>query len=171
LKPWKGEKDKELVSLIPFLEQIAAIGIPDVRTAIKSYEGKHIPTEFALREARAREEFNRQLDEERAKKPKRSGFGWVNNALGMKPQGGGMTFDGAHSVAEGLAEGKMLADQIRESGIKRYQELEKEIRENGEKWLKEEAEMEKKMQQEQMKSMKTGALSFWAGGGKEDERK
>jgi import inner membrane translocase subunit TIM50 len=158
------------VSLIPFLEQIAAIGIPDVRTAIKSYEGKHIPTEFALREAKAREEFNRQLAEEFARKPKRSGFAWVNGALGMKPQGGGMTFDGAHSVAEGLAEGKMLADQIRESGIKRYQDLEKEIRENGEKWLKEEAEMEKKMQQEQMKSMKSGALSFWAGGGSGEKK-
>jgi import inner membrane translocase subunit TIM50 len=140
------------------------MGLPDVRAAIKSYEGKHIPTEFALREAKAREQFNLMLAEEQAKKPKRSGFGWVNGALGMKPQGGGMTFDGAHTVAEGLAEGKMLADQIRESGIKRYKELEMEIRENGEKWLKEEAEMEKKMQQEHMKSMKTGALSFWSGG-------
>jgi import inner membrane translocase subunit TIM50 len=81
-----------------------------------------------------------------------------------------MTFDGAHSVAEGLAEGKMLADQIRESGIKRYQELEKEIRENGAKWLKEEAELEKKMQQEQMKSMKSGALSFWATGEKDEKK-
>lgn len=142
------------------------MGLPDVRAALKSYEGKHIPTEFALREAKAREEFNRQLAEEKARKPKRSGLGFLNSALGMKPTGGGMSFDGAHSVAEGLAEGKMLADQIRESGIKRYKELEKEIRENGEKWLKEEAEMEKKMQAEQMKSMKTGALSFWGGGGK-----
>jgi import inner membrane translocase subunit TIM50 len=142
--------------------------IPDVRAALKSYEGKHIPTEFALREAKAREEFNRQFLEEQAKKPKRSGLSWLNGALGMKPQPGGMTFDGQHSVAEGLAEGKMLADQIRETGIKRYRELEKEIRENGEKWLKEEAEMEKKMQQEQMKSMKSGALSFWGGTGNKE---
>jgi import inner membrane translocase subunit TIM50 len=169
LKPWIGDpKDKELVNLIPFLEHIAAMGITDVRSALKSFEGKHIPTEFALREAKAREEFQKQLEEENAKKPKRSGLGFFSGALGIKPQGG-MTYDGQTSVAEELSKGKMLADQIRERGIKQYEALEKEIRENGEKWLKEEAELEKKMMAEQMKSMKRSVIPF-LGSGAEDSK-
>jgi import inner membrane translocase subunit TIM50 len=163
LKPWTGDvKDKELVNLIPFLEHIAAMGINDVRDALKSFSGKHIPTEFAVRQAKAREEFNKQLAEEQAKKPKRSGVGFLNSALGIKPQGG-TTYDGQTTVAEELAKGKMLGDQIRERGIKQYEMLEREIRENGEKWLKEEAEMEKKAMAEQMQNMKKGFPFFGAG--------
>ncbi|TID16187.1 NLI interacting factor [Venturia nashicola] len=168
VKPWKGDvKDKELVNLIPFLEHVAAMGINDVRDAIKSFEGKHIPTEFAMRQAKAREEFNKQLAEEQAKKPKRSGVGFLNSALGIKPQGG-TTYDGQTTVAEELAKGKMLGDQIRERGIKQYEILEREIRENGEKWLKEEAEMEKKAMAEQMQNMKK-SFPFFGGGPKPGE--
>jgi mitochondrial import inner membrane translocase subunit TIM50 len=161
LSPWKGDpKDNDLIGYVPFLEYIATMGINDVRDAIKSFEGKHIPTEYARREAALREEFNRQLAEQRAKKPKISAGGFLTSALGLKPQGG-MTMDGQHSVAEGLMEGKMLQDQIRERGMKQYEALEKDIRENGEKWLKMEAEMEKQAQQEQMKSAKAWTTTFW----------
>ncbi|PHH75714.1 hypothetical protein CDD80_2171 [Ophiocordyceps camponoti-rufipedis] len=68
LDPWKGDvKDKELVSLIPFLEYIYTMQHSDVRKVLKSFEGKHIPTEFARREAIARQEFHKQLEARKAK--------------------------------------------------------------------------------------------------------
>lgn len=161
LPPWKGQPgDKGLVGLIPFLEYIATMGITDVREAIKSFEGKDIPTEFAIREGRAREAFKKQLEEERAKKPKHSAGKWLMGALGLKPQGGLAV--GEESFSEGLEKGKMLSDQIRERGMKQYEAMEKEIRENGEKWLAEMAAEEKRAQEEQMKSMKSG-LTGWFG--------
>lgn len=161
LNPWKGDpQDRDLVSFVPFLEYIATMGIADVREALKSFDGKHIPTEYARREALLREQFNKQLAETRAKKPRVSGLGLLNSALGMKPQGG-MTMDGTTSVSEGIAQGKMLQDQIRERGRKQYEALEKEIRENGAKWLKEEAEMEKKAQAESAQSAKAWTTGFF----------
>jgi import inner membrane translocase subunit TIM50 len=62
-------------------------------------------------------------------------------------------------------EGKMLWDQIRERGQKQYEIIEKEIRENGAKWLAEMAAEEEKMKQEQMKGMKSGFTSFIGLGG------
>jgi import inner membrane translocase subunit TIM50 len=62
----------------------------------------------------------------------------------------------------------MLWDQIRERGQKNYEMIDREIRENGEKWLAEMAAEEEKALQEQMASMKgsfTGV--FGAGGSKE----
>ncbi|KAF2801662.1 uncharacterized protein BDZ99DRAFT_429489 [Mytilinidion resinicola] len=167
LPPWDGTPgDRKLVSLIPFLEHIATMGVQDVRKAIESFKGADIPTEFAIRETRAREKFKAELDAERAKRPKHSAAGWLMGALGMKghPQGGMVV--GEKTVSEGLAEGKMLSDQIREQGIKAYEAMEKQIRENGEAWLKEMAEEEKKMQEEQIKSMKSG-MTGWFGGKKE----
>ncbi|EOD46575.1 NLI interacting factor [Neofusicoccum parvum] len=161
LNPWKGERnDKGLVSLIPFLEYVATMGITDVRTALKSFEGKDIATEFAAREKKAREAFHKQLEEEKARKPRRSGMSALAGALGMKPTSQGGLIVGEESAAEGFAKGKMLSDQIRERGMKQYEMMEKEIRENGEKWLKEMAEEEKKAQEEQMKSMKSGLFGF-----------
>lgn len=163
LPPWKGERnDRGLVSLIPFLEYVATMGITDVRTALKSFEGKDIASEFAIREKKTREAFHKQLEEEKARKPRRSGMTALAGALGMKPstpQGGLLV--GEESAAEGFAKGKMLSDQIRERGMKQYEMMEKEIRENGEKWLKEMAEEEKKAQEEQMKSMKSGLFGFF----------
>jgi import inner membrane translocase subunit TIM50 len=141
------------------------MGINDVREAIKSFEGTHIPTEYARREALLREEFNKQLASTKSTKPSFSVGGLISSALGIKPQGGLVTEDGK-SVAEGLAEGKMLQDQIRERGQRQYEALEKEIREKGEMWLKEEKELEAKMQAEQMKTMKSTFFgSLGIGGG------
>ena len=45
----------------------------------------------------------------------------------------------------------MLSDQIREQGQKQYEYLEKQIREHGAQWLKEEEEEQKKLMELQMK--------------------
>ena len=164
---WRGDtKDKELVSFIPFLEYVASMEFNDTREVLKSFEGKHIPTEFASREAVARENFLQQLAAEKAKGPKRS-MGGLGSVFGMKPQGAGP--DGIEqTLSEGFAQGKTFQDQVRERGQKAYEMLEKEIRENGEKWLKEMAEEEKKMNEEAMKGMKnsiTGVFPFGSPGG------
>jgi import inner membrane translocase subunit TIM50 len=156
LKKWEGDvKDKELVSLIPFLDS-------DVRKAIASFEGTHSPSEFAKREAIARKKFEEQIAEEKKKRPKHSGLGFLGNALGIKHQS--MMMDpNEQSPSEAFAQGKMLQDQARERGQRNYELLEKEIRENGEKWLKEEAVLEEKAKEEGMKAMKSG-FSGWFGG-------
>lgn len=166
LKPWTGDvKDKELVSLIPFLEYIPTMQYADVRKAIKSFEGTHIPTEFAKREAIARKKFQEQLAEERKKHGKRGGgVGLLGNALGIKPGGMMVTDPNEQSLADALAQGKMLQDLARERGQKNYEAFEKEIRENGAKWLKEEAEMEEKAKEEGLKAMKSGMTGGWWGG-------
>ncbi|KAI9821025.1 MAG: mitochondrial inner membrane protein required for protein import [Pycnora praestabilis] len=164
LSKWTGApQDKELVSFIPFLEYIATMGLSDTREVLKSFEGKHIPTEFARREALAREKFEKQLAEDRAKRPKRSGLGFLGNALGMKAQGGG-ALDGQEQSA--LEEGKMLQDIMRERGQKTYEAIEKEIRENSEKWLKEISAEEEKGKEEQIKSVKTSLSGMFGGSGK-----
>lgn len=124
LPKWTGDpKDphvKDLVALIPFLEYVATTGTGDVRDVLKSFEGHDIPKEFARREAIARKKFNEQLEVERAKAPKRS-LGSLGSALGIKStpgMSGGMVLADGQSVAEGLKEGKMLSDQIREQGQK-----------------------------------------------------
>lgn len=163
LPKWTGDpKDKELVSLIPFLEYIHTMAYPDVRQTLKSFEGKHIPSEFARREAIARKKFQEQLAQEQKKRPKASGLGLLTNALGVKHQP--MMMDPAEQTpAEAFAQGKMLQDLARERGQRNYEALEKEIRENGEKWLKEEAAAEEKAKEEGMKAMKSG-FSGWFGG-------
>jgi import inner membrane translocase subunit TIM50 len=136
----------------------------DVRKAIKSFEGTHIPTEFAKREAVARKKFQEQLDEERRKRPKHSGVGFLGNALGIKHQS--MMIDpNEQTPSEAFAQGKMLQDQARERGQRNYETLEREIRENGEKWLKEEAALEEKAKEDATKAMKSG-FTGWFGGGK-----
>lgn len=162
LKPWKGDvQDKELVGLIPFLEYIHTMQYPDVRKALETFEGKHIPTEFARREAIARKKFQEQLAEEQKKKPKHSGVGLLGKALGIKHQT--MMMDpNEQSPAEAFAQGKMLQDQARERGQRNYELLEKEIRENGAKWLAEEAAVEEKMKEEATKAMKSG-MTGWFG--------
>lgn len=165
LKPWEGNvQDKELVSLIPFLEYIHTMAYSDVRKAISSFDGQHIPTEFARREAIARKKFQEQVEEEKKKRPKHSGMGFLGNALGIKHQS--MMMDPADQTpAEAFAQGKMLQDQARERGQRNYEALEKEIRENGEKWLKEEAALEERAKEEATKAMKSG-FSGWFGGSK-----
>ncbi|KAL5003849.1 mitochondrial import inner membrane translocase subunit tim50 [Aspergillus recurvatus] len=165
LDKWNGDpKDKTLVALIPFLEYLAGMGVDDVRTVLKSFEGQSIPIEFAKREKAMRERFEKELAEEQKKRP-RSGMGSLASALGLKSSA--RTLDGEQSPSAGLQEGKMLWDQIRERGQKNYEMIEKEIRENGEKWLAEMAAEEEKLRQEQMESMK-GSLTGFLGGGKKE---
>ncbi|GAB7356386.1 hypothetical protein MBLNU459_g7166t1 [Dothideomycetes sp. NU459] len=162
---WKGDpKDshtRDLVALIPFLEYVATMGIDDTRKVIESFAGTDIPVEFARREAEARKVFNAQLEAERGRRPKKSLGGLFNSALGIKPQPGGMSLDNETTVAEGLAQGKMLSDQIRERGQREYERLEAEIQKNGAKWLKEMEDEEKKFMENMNKEMK----SSWFGWG------
>ncbi|KAL4781692.1 HAD-like domain-containing protein [Aspergillus varians] len=165
LDKWDGNpKDKTLVALIPFLEYLAGMGVEDVRPILKSFEGQPIPVEFAKREKAMRERFEKELAEEQKKRP-RSGVGSLASALGLKSSP--RTLDGEQSPSQGLKEGKMLWDQIRERGQKNYEMIEKEIRENGEKWLAEMAAEEEKLRQEQMDSMK-GSLTGFLGGPKKE---
>lgn len=142
------------MALIPFLEYIHTMQYADVRKVLKSFEGKHIPTEFARREAIARREFNKQLAE-KSKNKKPSGMGALGNLLGLKPSKMSMTMpvDGEQDPLEAFSQGKMIQDIARERGQRNYLALEKEIRENGEKWLKEEQLAMEKAQQEAMNSM------------------
>ncbi|KXJ96192.1 HAD-like domain-containing protein [Microdochium bolleyi] len=163
LPPWKGEKgDKELVSLIPFLEYIHTMQYKDTREVLKSFDGKHIPTEFARREAIARAEFNKQVAAQKKRAP--SGMAALGNLLGLKPSNMSMMVpvEGEQSASEAFASGKMLQDIARERGQRNYEMLEKQIRENGAQWLKEEQEAQEKAQAEAMSSMKTN-FTGWFG--------
>ncbi|KAI1076205.1 HAD-like domain-containing protein [Whalleya microplaca] len=166
LKPWTGDpSDKELVSLIPFLEYIHTVQYKDVREVLKSFEGKHIPTEFARREAITRAEFQKQFESEKRRRPKGSGMGALGSLLGLKPSSMTMMVpvEGEQSPGEAFAQGKMLQDIARERGQRNYELMEKEIRENGEKWLKEEQMAQEKMQAEAMSSMKTSFMGWFVG--------
>ncbi|KAF7546807.1 hypothetical protein G7046_g9193 [Stylonectria norvegica] len=166
LDPWKGDTtDKELVGLIPFLEYIHTMQYSDVRKVLKSFNGKHIPTEFARREAIARKEFEAQLQTEKSRHSRPSGVAALGSMLGLKPSNMSMTMspDGEQNPSEAFAQGKMLQDIARERGQRNYEMLEKEIRENGEKWLKEEKDMMEKAQAEAMTSV-MGSFSGIFGG-------
>lgn len=52
--------------------------------------------------------------------------------------------------------------------LSRYEFLEKQIREQGAQWLKDEEEESKKLMDAQMKEMKKGAFSWFGGGGKKE---
>jgi import inner membrane translocase subunit TIM50 len=174
LPKWKGDpKDehvRDLVGLIPFLEYVATMGIDDVRPVIKSFEGKDIPEEFMRRENEARKRFLAQYEQQKSKAGKFSLGGMLGANLGIKgdKMGGGMVLADGQSVSEGLAQGKMLSDQIREQGQKQYEHLEKQIREHGAQWLKEEEEETKKMMDAQMKDMKSGAFSWFGTAAKKE---
>ncbi|KAK3309321.1 HAD-like domain-containing protein [Chaetomium strumarium] len=161
LPKWKGDtRDKELVSLVPFLEFIHAMQYSDVRKVIKSFEGTHIPTEFARREAIARAEHNKRIQ---AKSPRAGGMSWLASHLGLKPSSMSLMVapEGEENPTEAFAKGKMLQDIQRERGIRNYLMLEEEIRKNGEKWLKEEQEAMEKAQKEAMKSMKSSFFGWF----------
>ena len=168
----KDEHTKDLVALIPFLEYVATMGTEDVRPVLASFKNTAIPEEFARREAIAREKFNRELTTSNAGRPKRSlgslakGFGISGGGGGM---GGGMLTADGKSVSDGFREGKMLSDQIREQGQKQYEFIEKQIRENGAQWLKEEEEEQKRMMEAQVKDMKKSTFSWFGGGGAKSE--
>ncbi|KAI8961267.1 NIF-domain-containing protein [Daldinia sp. FL1419] len=162
LKKWTGDpKDKELVALVPFLEYIHTMQYKDVREVLKSFEGKHIPTEFARREAIARTEFQKRYETEKRKR--KSGMGALGNMLGLKPSNMSLMVpvDGEISPSEAFAQGKMLQDIARERGRRNYEMMEQQIRENGEKWLKEEQMANEKLQAEAMSSMKSSFTNWF----------
>jgi import inner membrane translocase subunit TIM50 len=164
---WKGEPgDKGLVAMIPFLEYLAMMSQTgsqmDVRTVLKSMEGKDIPVEYARREAKLREAFNQDLAEQK-RKSKGSAGGMFMKSLGLDAaQKPGMVL-GDQNISQGMAEGKMMIDMYRDFNKQNYEHLDKQIRENGDQWLKEMADEEKKMQEAQLKDMKAGAFG-WLGG-------
>ncbi|KAK3693282.1 HAD-like domain-containing protein [Podospora appendiculata] len=163
LPKWTGEpKDQELVSLVPFLEFIHTMQYGDVRKVLKSFEGTHIPTEFARREAIARHEHNKLVA---AKKHRSSSGGGLLGHLGLKPSNMSLMVqpEGEESPQEAFAKGKMLQDIARERGIRNYLMLEEEIKKNGEKWLKEETELQEKAQKEAMKGMQSSLLGWFTG--------
>lgn len=166
LPKWKGEPgDKGLVAMIPFLEYLAMMsqtGTPiDVRQVLKSMQGKDIPTEYARREAKLREQFQRDIAEQK-RKSKGSAGGMFMKSLGLDTPKQGMVL-GDQNISQGMAEGKMMIDMYRDFNRQNYEHLDKQIRENGDQWLKEMAEEEKKMQEAQLKDMKAGAFG-WLGG-------
>ena len=125
-------------------------------------EGKDIPAEYARREAKLRDAFNRDLAEQK-RKSKGSAGGMFMKSLGLDAQKPGMVL-GDQNISQGMAEGKMMIDMYRDFNRQNYEHLDKQIRENGDQWLKEMAEEEKKMQEAQLKDMKAGAFG-WLGGG------
>lgn len=167
LPKWTGDpKDKELVSLVPFLEFIHAMQYSDVRKVLKSFEGTHIPTEFARREAIARAEHNKRIQA----KARQSGMSWLSSHLGLKPSSMSLMVapEGEEDPQEAFAKGKMLHDIARERGIRNYLMLEEEIRKNGEKWLKEEQEAMERAQKEAMKNMKSSFFGWFTPSEKEE---
>ncbi|KAL8708356.1 MAG: hypothetical protein Q9220_006736 [cf. Caloplaca sp. 1 TL-2023] len=184
LPRWTGSPhDKELVSYIPFLEYIASMGLTDTRDVLKSFQGTHIPSEYSRRENIAKEKFQQQFAAENAKSRRRTstsggggGGGGFLSSLGFGAGGGAAAaarggMEAEETLTEGFEKGKTYMDQVRERGQRQYEVLEKEIRENGEKWLKEMAAEEKKMQEEAMRGMQGKVLGgFWGGGG-EGEKK
>jgi import inner membrane translocase subunit TIM50 len=152
LPKWTGDpKNDDLVALVPFLEYIHTMQYSDVRKVIKSFEGKHIPTEFARREALARAEFQKQLATQKRSKSG-SGMGLLGSLLGSN-MSMMVSPDGEPSASEAFAQGKMIQDIARERGQRYYEMLEKDIRENGERYLKEQQAMMEKQQQEAMAGM------------------
>ncbi|OAP65023.1 hypothetical protein AYL99_00995 [Fonsecaea erecta] len=150
LPKWNGDpKDQTLIQFIPFLEYLATMGFDDVREVLKSFEGTYIPAEFARREKLLRAKFEAEEAEKRKKRPRKS-LGKLSSMLGLS----GHSPDGMPGSEEGMSEGKMLWDQIRERGQRQYMELEKKIQEEGAKFLAEREAEEKKFQEEAMNSMK-----------------
>ena len=169
LPPWHGDPhDNVLISLIPFLEYIHTMTYTDVRKALVSFSGTYIPIEFARRESVARQKFLTQLSAENAKKPKRAGVGKLGELLGIKSNAMMVMSDPSEMTpAEAFAQGKMLQDQARERGQKNYEMLEREIRENGPKWLEEERRNEERMNEEAMRGMRSGFVGWFGRGEKE----
>ena len=167
LPRWDGDpKDKELIALIPFLEYTAGIFTEDTRPVLASFKGKHIPTEFARREAESRKRFNEQMALERKGRPKRSGIGVLGSSLGISADKGLMQLPpGELSLTEALDRGLMLHDQIRERGKRAWEAMEKDIKENEADWMRLIKEDEEKMKEEGMRQMKQGFFGWFGMGG------
>jgi len=137
MKPWDGDpNDKELISLIPFLEYVAAMGISDVRPVIEGFGDKHVPTEFSRREAIARAEHMKRVEEQRKNRKSTAG-GALLGALGMSRQS--------------ASEEKTFMDLARERGLQGYQDMQKHIEDHKEEML----QQQKKLEKEAAEMMKT----------------
>ncbi|OLL24969.1 Mitochondrial import inner membrane translocase subunit tim50 [Neolecta irregularis DAH-3] len=135
IKTWNGDpNDRELVRMIPFFEYIAATSVPDVRPLLKSYEGKDIATEYAIREARLKE----QLLNDRQKHGR-----WSGALIGKRKE-----------------VPKLATDRAREQWQRAYVEFQKQIEEHGEEILAE----EKRREQEQLSQMSTSIIGMVSGG-------
>jgi import inner membrane translocase subunit TIM50 len=164
LPPWKGDpEDRELLALIPFLEYVSAMGVDDVREALKTFNGKDVARTFAQREAAMRAEIKRMRELEVSRGGAKRGGGLAGLL------GGGAT----GAMQQPLPDDKTIFDLIREEGMRRYRAIEKEIKDNGEKWLRDEAEMMKKFEETSAKDMKQsflGGLSKWVPFAGDDEQ-
>lgn len=140
LEPWKGEvgpksNAKELLNHLPFLEYLAAVEVDDVRQALKSYQGKHIPTEYLQRENALRESIAASRKTSRS-----TGF------FGGKPKPG-------KDAPVGI-----FMDQQRKRAQAAHKEYMQYLKENGDKMLAE----EKAKEAEMMAGMKTSIVG-WLG--------
>ncbi|KAG0127077.1 HAD-like domain-containing protein [Tuber indicum] len=146
MKPWDGDpQDKELISLIPFLEYIAAMGISDVRPVIEGFGDKHVPTEFSRREAIARAEHMKRVEEQRKSRKSTAG-GALLGVLGMS--------------RPSANEEKTFMDLARERGLQAYNEMQKHVEDHKEEMLQE----QKKMEKEAAEMMKTSLSKIFTEG-------
>lgn len=84
----------------------------------------------------------------------------IGSALGIKADHG-PSIPGQISLSEGIAQGKMLHDLIREQGQKQYEAFEKQILDNQDQWLEEIKKDEERMREEGMKQVKQGVFSWF----------
>lgn len=142
LEKWKGTPgDKDLIGMVGFLEAIGIYNIADVRKTIKAYEGTHIPTEHAKRQA----EFALNAEEE-----------WKRKHQTKNSFFGGLTSATAKSDVP-----KSWYEQEKERFQQGYMEDLKYWRENGDS-IRQQAKDE---QEKQLKEMKLNAWGFLTGQG------
>jgi import inner membrane translocase subunit TIM50 len=137
------------------------MGVDDVRTVLASFSGKDIPTEFAKREIAMRQKFAAEIEEAKKKQKKKKGWSLGGAVSSITKPPGAAQAGEPQSLIEAMAEGKTLFDVMREEGMKRYRSMEKEIKENGERWLKDEEELMKRLEAEQMKQVKKNPLAIF----------
>ncbi|KAH3666037.1 hypothetical protein OGAPHI_004226 [Ogataea philodendri] len=120
---WDGKRDDKLVRLIPFLEYLATQPVKDVRPVLASFKDrKNIPQEFAEREAKLREQWEK--DQKSV-----NGSSLASSLLGISQ----------------LRPRKMPLDVIREHGQRNYLNMYNYLKENGEKLLQEEQQKTKEL--------------------------
>lgn len=140
LEPWLGNKDdRDLLGLVPFLDAIGIYGVDDVRTTLKAYQGKHIPSEYAKNEQLLKE---RHEEEWRAKKERMGGLSSL--------------FGGITGTTLSKEPPKTMIEQERARYQQGYLEDQKFWKENGEK-------LRKQMQEEQEKQLRDMKLNAWDG--------
>lgn len=67
---WKGSaQDTSLAAYLPFLEAIGINNVPDVRTLIKAYEGRDIPSAFAERQAEYKQKHVEEWEKRKRENP------------------------------------------------------------------------------------------------------